>query len=568
MNHLSVRAKLISLIIISILSIGFVSLSGWVGLQRVVTAMHSISDQNLAAVRLIGLIRSGRLESIVSVQEGAAWKINQFESLFDDEEELISEGRAVFQNILERFTESSNAAALAYQQYDQLPKTAAQAELWDSIKPMWEDFSLNDDERQIEVTRALSNANQWPEFRILFKEYEVYASRWAISYANLDIPLSQLAGVSVQDAETSQADAKLAVRTATQVTIAAVVIAAILLCIIGVTIARSILTPLDSMRAVISRIADENDFSIRVPVSGKDELAKTASSLNTLVERVHSSLREVRDSAIVIDDSSHQAANIASRVASSSQLQSETAQSMATAIDQMLGNIVQTHEGARDALGRSKLANSAAIAGADVIGRSAKEMQRIAQEIEIAGDTVTALDEESSNISSIVQVIQAIADQTNLLALNAAIEAARAGDQGRGFAVVADEVRSLAQRTSISAQEIDDKVASMQRSTTLAVEKMQAVMTSAEGGRRLSEEAARHIDEIQDYTTLAAQFIEQVSGTIAEQNRATSHISERVDAVARMSEENCNAGSLSASISNDLDRAANALRVTVDRFKV
>lgn len=567
MNHLSVRAKLISLIIISILSIGFVSLSGWVGLQRVVTAMHSISDQNLAAVRLIGLIRSGRLESIVSVQEGAAWKINQFESLFDDEEELISEGRAVFENILERFTESSNAAALAYQQYDQLPKTAAQAELWDSIKPMWEDFSLND-ERQIELTRALSKANQWPEFRTLFKEYEVYASRWAISYANLDIPLSQLAGVSVQDAEISQADAKLAVRTATQVTIAAVVIAAILLCIIGVTIARSILTPLDSMRAVISRIAEENDFSIRVPVSGKDELAKTASSLNTLVERVHSSLREVRDSAIVIDDSSHQAADISSRVASSSQLQSETAQSMATAIDQMLGNIVQTHEGARDALGRSKLANSAAIAGADVIGRSAKEMQRIAQEIEIAGNTVTALDAESSNISSIVQVIQAIADQTNLLALNAAIEAARAGDQGRGFAVVADEVRSLAKRTSISAQEIDDKVASMQRSTTLAVEKMQAVMTSAEGGRRLSEEAARHIDEIQDCTTLATQFIEQVSGAIAEQNRATSHISERVDAVARMSEENCNAGNLSASISNDLDRAANILRVTVDRFKV
>lgn len=567
MNLLSVRTKLFLLITISILSIGCVSLAGWAGLQRVVSAMHSISDQNLAAVRLVGIIRSSRLEAIVSVQEGAAWKIDQFESLFNDEQELILEGRAVFENILERFGESSRSASLAYEQYDRLPKTAAQAELWTAIKPMWEDFSLND-ERQIELTRELSNVDDWPTFRARFREYESYASRWAISYANLDIPLNQLANASVADADLAQTDARQAVHTATQVTVAAVVIAAILLCIIGVTIARSILKPLDSMRSVISEIAEQNNFIVRAPVSGRDELAKTAGSLNTLLERVQSSLREVRDSAIVIDDSSKQAADIASRVASSSQLQNETAQSMASAIDQMLGNIAQTHDGAREALERSTLANSAAIAGAEVIGRSAQEMQHIAREIEETGSTVTALEVDSSNISSIVQVIQAIADQTNLLALNAAIEAARAGEQGRGFAVVADEVRSLAQRTSISAQEIADKVVAMQRSTSMTVTSMQSVMSSAEGGRRLSEEAARHIDEIRDCTTLAARFIEQVSAAIAEQNTAASHISQRVEAVARMSEENCNAGSLSASISQDLDHAANSLRQTVERFRL
>nr|AEO27361.1 methyl-accepting chemotaxis sensory transducer [Pseudomonas sp. 19-rlim] len=567
MNLLSVRTKLFLLIIISILSIGCVSLAGWVGLQRVVSAMHSISEQNLEAVRLVGIIRSSRLEAIVSVQEGAAWKIDRFESLFDDEHELILEGRSVFESILERFGESSRSAALAYEQYDQLPKTTAQAELWAAIKPMWEDFSLND-ERQIELTRELSSVDDWPTFRARFREYETYASRWAISYASLDIPLNQLASASVEDADLAQADARQAVRVATQVTIAAVVIAAILLCVIGVTIARSILKPLDSMRSVISAIAEQNNFVTRAPVSGRDELAKTASSLNTLLEQVQSSLREVRDSAIVIDESSKQAADIASKVASSSQLQNETAQSMASAIDQMLGNIAQTHDGAREALDRSELANSAATAGAGVIGRSAQEMRHIAQEIEETGKIVTALEVDSSNISSIVQVIQAIADQTNLLALNAAIEAARAGEQGRGFAVVADEVRSLAQRTSISAQEIADKVVAMQRSTSLTVASMQAVMASAEGGRRLSEEAARHIDEIRDCTTLAARFIEQVSAAIAEQNTAASHISQRVEAVSRMSEENCNAGGLSASISQDLDHAANSLRQTVERFKL
>lgn len=164
------------------------------------------------------------------------------------------------------------------------------------------------------------------------------------------------------------------------------------------------------------------------------------------------------------------------------------------------------------------------------------------ERVEEAISAVQRIQSESDGIQEIVAVIESIAFQTNLLALNAAVEAARAGEQGKGFAVVASEVRTLAQRASDAAKDIKKKI------ETSGASVGDGVKYAEVAGQSLKEIEA-NVETLVERIQQCAQTGRDQAGSIAEMNRAITHLDQIAQESSTVSDRNsASAQSLSSEV--------------------
>ncbi|WP_036825394.1 methyl-accepting chemotaxis protein [Photobacterium sanctipauli] len=206
--------------------------------------------------------------------------------------------------------------------------------------------------------------------------------------------------------------------------------------------------------------------------------------------------------------------------------------------------------------------------GREVMSRNINTAHQLSERLDESVKAVSNLQEMSSNIGSILDVIRNIADQTNLLALNAAIEAARAGEQGRGFAVVADEVRVLAKRTTDSTSEIEQMIQSLQSSSGQAVNVMQSCVGEMENSINQASDANSAMEEIQAIILEISQMSTHIAEAAEEQRSTTAEIARTLEDISHIADSNYMSMEEVAEASNKLDTLSHQQNDLVHRFKL
>jgi len=287
----------------------------------------------------------------------------------------------------------------------------------------------------------------------------------------------------------------------------------------------------EEMNAAISDIADSTEG-----LAASAE--QTAASMDDMVTSIAEITNRTQDLSAAVDATASSIEELSAtikEVANNSTELASAAQDTQSAILEIASSVREVESRSKESAELSEQVKcDAATFGMTSIEKTINGMQQIKRSVEKTADYIQKLGGRSEEIGKILNVIDDITDQTTLLALNAAILAAQAGEHGKGFSVVADEIKQLADRTSLSTQEIGNLIQSVQQEVSDAIDAMKEGLKSVETGFKVTSEAADALRKIVESSTRSSEMAAAIKRSTTEQSQATALVSRAMERVLSM----------------------------------
>lgn len=348
----------------------------------------------------------------------------------------------------------------------------------------------------------------------------------------------QLTDILNKEAVTAHAQAIVAYQHMRSWVLGALIVGGVLCAVAVWWQMKAIGISLSSIQETLHEASRSLDLTQKVRVLRRDEIGRTATAFNELIERVMVSVSRVRSAA----ESVHTAVL---EIASGNADLSARTEAQAASLERCAASMTQLTEAVKDNADSSQQAHTLATQATDLADAgSAAVLGMVA--------TIEEINSSSSKISEITGVIEGIAFQTNILSLNAAVEAARAGEQGRGFAVVASEVRGLAQRSATAAKEIKELIGSSVEIT--------------QGGARQANEVRGTIAQVKHAIKQVSEVVHEIAFASEAQSRDIGQMNSAVVQLGEMTQRNAALVEQVAAAARSLEEQAKNVTATVSVF--
>lgn len=355
-----------------------------------------------------------------------------------------------------------------------------------------------------------------------------------------------------------------------KVVLQTLVVAAILLTILFfaflVLIRRFITSPLERISHTMKNF--NNDLTIRIPVTGSDEISDLGTWFNDHMEKLRAIIAKIAEVSQRINSATDEiSASVDQQVSFSTELSSSVVEISST-MEEFSATATQIANHSQGVVHSADRALQEAHHGAAGVENLTMRMTEINHENQANLREIVELGKKSKEITKIMEIINNVANQTKLIAFNAALEAASAGDAGKRFGVVAVEIRRLADNVVGSTREIEGKV-------TEIMDAVNRLVMSSEKGSKGVESALEYCNRTMtmlsdmvkgsEETTGAAR---QISLSTQQQQTASSQVLMAIREIEQGMRSSSQAIRQINNSSRDLNAKSNDLQELLASFRL
>lgn len=334
------------------------------------------------------------------------------------------------------------------------------------------------------------------------------------------------------------------------ITIFMVILAAGAALVTGFVISTGISKTVRDMSGGLAKVA-QGDLTQGFTTKRQDEFKELTGSLNAMIESMRGLMRDMKqfgskvtglaedvsDKTGAINTSMQDIARAMDEVASGVQGQAEDTESSNENMISFSENITTVTEKTSHMGQTADKAIEAVEQGRVIVQELSGKSDTTVSLTRVLVDDIDAVQKNSEEIKSFVDVINSIAGQTNLLSLNASIEAARAGEAGRGFAVVAEEIRKLADQSKESGNKIHEivkKIGETADKTTASAREAESMVNEQ---ARALQETVNVFEMIQNCVGELVEGIRVITQRLEESMLEKDKVEGSLQNIASVSEE-------------------------------